>query len=135
MLSDDTLDALERDVTACDDARAALEDALDAAAAAEAPTDAHYTAIATALRNWQAAQQRYMDTVAASEASDAPTAGLLLKTKTGTDPANARRGLPGASVDGADQPFDMDLTGTRGQLLTTALTDYLPALSEQPPQK
>jgi hypothetical protein len=123
-LSDSTLAALEEHAEACNDARGALDDALDAADADGLSDDA-LREVAAALRDWQAAQQAFMDAVAASEVSDPSTASLLLKNATGTDPSNARCGIPGAYVDGTDQPFNLDLSGTRGQALTTAAMDYL----------
>jgi hypothetical protein len=33
--------------------------------------------------------------------------------------------VPGVSVDGTDQPFDVDLSGMRGSALTDAITTYV----------
>jgi hypothetical protein len=63
--------------------------------------------------------------VEASEVDDVSTVAMLLKMNHGVDATEARRGLPGLSVDGATQPFDLDMTGTRGTLLTTAATEYV----------
>mgnify|MGYP006270093095 FL=1 len=125
-LSDDTLAALESHVETCDDARDALEDALDAAEA-QGLSDDTLRDVADALRTWRSAQQQFMDAVAASEVTDLSMASLLLKNDTGTDPSNARCGIPGAFVDGANQPFPLDLSGTRGQALTTAAMEHLDA--------
>lgn len=128
MLSDDTIAALEQHATACDEARAALEEALDAAERAGTLDDNTLRPVAKALKTWRDAQQAFMDAVERSEAPDVPMAALLLKQTADVDVSNARRGLPGASVDNADQPFDIDRTGMRGQALTTAATEVLPAL-------
>jgi hypothetical protein len=61
--------------------------------------------------------------VEASEAPDVPMAALFLKNNADVDATNARRGLPGAHVEGTDQPFDLDLTGTRGTILTNAIME------------
>jgi len=50
-------------------------------------------------------------------------ASLFLKNKRDVDATNARRGIPGAHVDGTDQPFDLDLTGTRGTILMNAVME------------
>lgn len=123
-LSDDTLSALEQHAEACSAARHSLDTALDAAEQQGLSKDT-LTTIADALRTWQSAQQRFMDAVAASEVTDVSMASLLLKNATGTDPADARCGIPGAYVEGADQPFPVDMTGTRGQALTTAAMEHL----------
>ncbi|NBB74296.1 MAG: hypothetical protein GVY35_11535 [Bacteroidetes bacterium] len=128
MLSDDTIATLEQHAAACDAARAALEDALDTAEQSGALDDDTLRPVAAALKEWRDAQQGFMDAVAASEAPDVPMAALLLKQTADVDVSNARRGLPGASVDNADQPFDIDMTGMRGQALTTAAMDVLPTL-------
>lgn len=130
MLSDDTLDTLESHVDACDDARDALESALDDADALgpDASPDqrqAVYQPIADAFGAWRDAQRAFVEAVEASEAPNVQMAALFLKNDADVDASNARRGLPGAHVDGADQPFDVDLSGTRGQALTTAAMEYL----------
>ena len=128
MLSDESLQTLERHVNACDEARDELQDALDAAesvgrdAPAEKKTEA-LEPVADALRKWQSAQQAFMDAVEESEAPDVPMASLFLKNDADVDATNARRGLPGAHVEGTDQPFDLDLTGTRGTILTNAIME------------
>jgi len=124
-LSDETIAALERAVADCDAARSDLEDALDAAEEAGQPTDNHLRDVAEALTHWQEAQEQFMDAVAESEAPDPSMAAMLLKRTADVDATNARMGLPGAHVDGADQPFELDMTGTRGQALTTAAMNYL----------
>lgn len=128
MLSDDTVNELERHVEACDAAREALEDALDAADAADTLDDDVLRPVAVALKDWRDAQQAFMEAVERSEAPDVPMAALLLKQTADVDATNARRGLPGASVDGTDQSFDLDMTGMRGQALTTAAMEVLPTL-------
>jgi hypothetical protein len=80
--------------------------------------------VADALRDWRDAQQAFMNTVEQSGAPNVEMAALLLKSNHGVDSDNARRGLPGASVEGANQPFDVDTTGMRGEVLTRAL-DHL----------
>ena len=129
MLSDDTLATLDNCAADCDAARSDLESTLARAERADTD-DARAEALkaaADALQDWQNAQQQFMDTVAASNVSDIAMATLLLKNKTGTDAMNARRGLPGASVDGTDQPLDLDLSGMRGSLLMEAVTTHLEA--------
>lgn len=123
-LSEDTLATLEEHAEACDDARKALDDALSHAEAAGL-SDAAVRDVADAIQKWQTAQEGFMDAVAHSEVTDVSTASLLLKSTTGTDPSNARCGIPGAYVEGTDQPFPLDLGGTRGQALTTAAMEHL----------
>jgi hypothetical protein len=130
MLSDDTIATLEHHATACDAARSALEAALDDAEEAGSLGDDTLRPVAVALKEWRDAQQAFMDAVDQSEAPDVPMAALLLKQTADVDVSNARRGLPGASVDNADQPFDIDMTGMRGQALTTAAMDVLPSLDQ-----
>lgn len=131
MLSDESIKELERHVRACDEARASLDAALDEADdASSAGSDAPLKKVAAILAEWQAAQRRFMQAVEDSEAPDAPMAALLLRNKEEIDATNARMGLPGAYVEGADQPFDMDMSGTRGQVLTTAAMEYLPDAEE-----
>lgn len=130
MLSDDVAQELEQHAEACTAARKALETALDKAESLshgmpDAERDALLAPVAEALSDWQAAQQRFMNAVERSEAPNVSTAALLLKNNLEVDTTNARCGLPGAHVDGADQPFVLDLTGTRGQALTTAAMEYL----------
>lgn len=128
MLSDDTVTQLEQHVEACDAARTALDEALDAAAQANAMDGEALRPVAGALKDWRDAQQAFMNAVAQSEAPDVPMAALLLKQTADVDATNARRGLPGAAVDGTDQPFDLDMSGMRGQALTTAAIEVLPTL-------
>jgi len=124
IVTDDTAAELTAAVEACDEARAELETALDAAAA-EGDDEEHLQAVASALEAWRDGQRRFMELVDASEASDVATAAMLLKMNHGTDSTNARRGLPGVHVDGTDQPFDVDMSGTRGTVLTTAAMEYV----------
>lgn len=128
MLSDDTIADLEQHVEACNVAREELEVALDEADAADTLDDDVLRPVAQALKDWRDAQQAFMEAVAQSEASDVPMAAMLLKQSAGVDATNARRGLPGAPVEGTDQPFDLDMTGMRGQALTTASMEVLPTL-------
>ncbi|PSQ85954.1 MAG: hypothetical protein BRD42_06875 [Bacteroidetes bacterium QS_3_64_15] len=123
MLDDDSLAKMETAVRACDEAREALIDALDADDATSTPSV--LDPVGTALEDWRDAQQRFMALVDASNASDPATAALLLKTNHGIDASNARCGLPGTDVDGADQPFPLDLTGAQGMILTQAATEHL----------
>jgi hypothetical protein len=126
MLSDDTLQELERHVNACDEARDQLQSALDEAedVGTDAPAETKAAAlepVAEAIKQWRNHQEAFMDAVEASEAPDVPMAALFLKNNADVDATNARRGLPGAHVEGTDQPFDLDLTGTRGTILTNAI--------------
>lgn len=127
MFSDDTVQALEAAVTTCDAARRDLEAALTRAEKSDgdADYDEALQAIATAIQEWGAGQEQFAEAVEASNAPDIPMAALLLKNETGTDAMNARRGVPGVSVDGTDQPFDVDLSGMRGSALTDAITTYV----------
>jgi hypothetical protein len=125
MLSDDLVEELRSAVTECEAAREALQSALDDAENSPDAEDAQLRAIAEALEAWRDAEQRFMDAVQASEVDDVSTAAMLLKMNHGVDATEARRGLPGASVEGATQPFDLDTTGTRGTLLTTAATEHV----------
>jgi hypothetical protein len=116
MLTDDTIDDLKIAVDACNDARSALVDALDAAEANDGDSTAEASVlepVGSALADWRDAQQRFM------------TAALLLKTNHGVDASNARCGIPGTDVDGADQPFPLDLSGSQGMILTQAATEHL----------
>ncbi len=123
MLTDDQVSEMEDAVSACEEARSALIEALDAAEGD--PTDEQVQAVGEALEAWRDAQQRFMAAVESSEVPDVSTAGMLLKTNHGVDATEARRGLPGVHVEGADQPFDVDLSGTRGSVLTTAAMEYV----------
>ncbi|WP_263788478.1 hypothetical protein [Salinibacter grassmerensis] len=127
MLPDESLDEITAAVQACDDARSALVDALaDADAADDALADpASLKPVGRALSNWRDAQERFMAAVQAADASDPATTALLLKTNHGVDASNARCGIPGTDVEGADQPFPLDLTGTKGMLVTQAATEHL----------
>jgi len=124
-MNDELVSQLEEAVDVCEAAREDLEAALSAAEQSGDPTDDHFQAVADALEDWRDGQQEFMDAVAASDASDVATAAMLLKMNHGVDSMEARRGLPGVPVEGADQSFDMDLTGTRGTLLTTAAMEYV----------
>ena len=117
MLPDDALDEITAAVQACDEARSALVGAL-ADPAALGP-------VAQALADWRDAQERFMAAVEAADASDPATTALLLKTNHGVDASNARCGIPGTDVEGADQPFPLDLTGAEGMLVTQAATEHL----------
>lgn len=128
MLSDETVAELEQHAEACDAAREALDEALDAADAADTLDEKVLRPVGVALKDWRDAQQAFMDTVEQSEAPDVPMAAMLLKQTADVDASNARRGLPGAPVEGTDQPFDLDMTGMRGQALTTAAMEVLPDL-------
>jgi len=128
MLTDDTIDDLKIAVDACNDARSALVDALDAAETHDGDSTAEASVlepVGSALADWRDAQQRFMTTVAESGVSDPATAALLLKTNHGVDASNARCGIPGTDVDGADQPFPLDLSGSQGMILTRAATEHL----------
>lgn len=123
MLTDEQISEIRDTVSACEEARAALIEALDAAEGDQ--TDEQLQAVGQALEEWRDAQRRFMSVVEDSEAPDVSTAAMLLKTNHGVDSTEARRGLPGVHVDGADQPFDVDLSGTRGTALTTAAMEYV----------
>lgn len=128
MIDDDTVDELEDAIRACNRAREALVDALDAAdaSAGEDLSDSSLLEpVADALGEWRDAQQRFMTAVEASSISDPATAALLLKTNHGIDASSARCGLPGTDVEGANQSLDLDLTGRWGGVLTQAATEYL----------
>ncbi len=127
MLPDESIDEIKAAVQACDDARAALVGALDDADATDdAPADpAALKPVGQALADWRDAQARFMAAVGAADASDPATTALLLKTNHGVDASNARCGIPGTDVEGADQPFPLDLTGAKGMLVTQAATEHL----------
>lgn len=128
MLTDESVEELGEAVQNCDDARKALVEALDAAEKhdGDATVDPSVMEpVGEALTNWRDAQQRFMAAVDVSGVSDPATASLLLKTNHGIDSSNARCGIPGTDVDGADQPFPLDLTGTQGMVLTQAATEHL----------
>lgn len=126
-MTDETIAELEAAVEACDAAREALTDALAAVDTHDgAPDDeAVLHPVGEALTEWRDAQRRFMTGVEASEAPDVATAAMMLKANHGIDSTNARRGLPGVHVEGTDQPFDLDLSGTRGTALTTAAMEYV----------
>ncbi len=127
MLPDESIDEIKAAVQACDDARAALVDALDDADAADdaLADSAALEPVGQALADWRDAQARFMAAVEAADASDPATTALLLKTNHGVDASNARCGIPGTDVEGADQPFPLDLTGAKGMLVTQAATEHL----------
>lgn len=128
MLADDTLDELKDAVRTCDRARDALIEALEGAEDYEGDPTAEpsvFDPVGEALQDWRDAQRRFMRSVEASGVSDPATAALLLKTNHGIDASNARCGIPGTDVEGADQPFPLDLTGTQGMVLTQAAMEYL----------
>lgn len=131
MLADDTVAELEDAVRACNEARGALEEALTAAQSYEGDAASEPSVlepVADAIEDWRDAQRRFMTVVDASGAPDPATAVLLLKTNHGIDAdrcRDARCGIPGTDVDGADQPFDLDLSGVRGMVLTQAATEHL----------
>ncbi|MBB4090009.1 hypothetical protein [Salinibacter ruber] len=127
MLPDESIDEIKAAVQACDDARAALVDALDDADTADdaLADSAALKPVGQALADWRDAQARFMAAVDAADASDPATTALLLKTNHGVDASNARCGIPGTDVEGADQPFPLDLTGAKGMLVTQAATEHL----------
>ncbi|MCS3634057.1 hypothetical protein GGP57_001378 [Salinibacter ruber] len=127
MLPDESIDEIKAAVQACDDARAALVDALDDADTADdaLADSAALEPVGQALADWRDAQARFMAAVDAADASDPATTALLLKTNHGVDASNARCGIPGTDVEGADQPFPLDLTGGKGMLVTQAATEHL----------
>jgi hypothetical protein len=124
MLTDDVIADMEAAVEACEAARSDLTAALAEADGGD-PSDDALRAVGTALEAWRDGQQQFMSAVEASEASDVSTAAMLLKMNHGIDATEARRGLPGVPVEGADQNFDLDLSGTRGTVLMTAATEYV----------
>ena len=128
MLADDTVDELTDAVQACDQAREALSEALDAADASGGgaqPDPSDLAPVAAALEDWRDAQQQFMTAIEDTGASDPATAALLLQTNYGVDASNARCGIPGTDVEGADQPFPLDLSGAQGMVLTRAATEHL----------
>ena len=126
-MTDETVAELEAAVTACDEAREALTEALAAVDGRDDATDdeALVRPVGEALVDWRDAQRRFMDAVADADVPDVATAAMMLKMNHGVDATNARRGLPGGHVDGTDKPFDLDLSGTRGTALTTAAIEYV----------
>lgn len=128
MLADDTVDDLTDAVRACDQAREALLEALDAADASGGGTQSDpsdLVPVGAALEDWRDAQQQFMTAIEDTGASDPATAALLLQTNHGVDASNARCGIPGTDVEGADQPFPLDLSGAQGMALTRAATEHL----------
>ena len=125
MLSDEHVDDFEKAVSACEEARDNLESALEEAEKSGEPTEQQLKVVGTALTDWRDAQRRFMAIVEAAAVDDASTAAMLLKMNHGIDATEARRGLPGVHVEGANQSFDMDLTGTRGTVLTTAAMEHV----------
>lgn len=127
MIPDESLDELKAAVEACDEARTALVNALeDAEAVDDTSADpSSLEAVGSAVADWRDAQERFMTAVETADLDDPATAALLLKTNYGVDASNARCGIPGTDVDGADQPFPLDLTGSKGMFLTQAATEHL----------
>ncbi len=127
MIPDESLDELKAAVQACDDARTALVNALDDADGVDdASADPSVLEpVGRAIADWRDAQERFMAAVEAADVADPATAALLLKTNHGVDASNARCGIPGTDVEGANQPFPLDLTGSQGMLLTQAATEHL----------
>jgi hypothetical protein len=129
MLSDEIRTEIEEHVRACDRARDALEDALSTAQTRGIEGEKGeevLRAVGEALGAWRDAQVRFMDAVEKSDAPSVEMAALVLKQNAGIDASNARRGLPGTDVDGADQPFGIDMSGDRGAALTEAAMNHLP---------
>lgn len=127
MFTDTQVSEFETIVEECERARHTLQSALEAVEAGEEATDDQLQEVADALEDWRDAQRQFMDKVEKSEAPDVSTAAMLLKTNYGIDTSEARRGLPGVHVRGADQPFDLDLSGTGGSVLTTAAMEFVSA--------
>ena len=125
MLSDDIAEKMTAAVEECESAREKLLSALVEAENVEGPSADELGPIGEALEAWRDGQQRFMAAVEESDVSDVATAAMLLKTNHGIDSTEARRGIPGVHVEGANQPFDVDLSGTRGSLLTTAAMEYV----------
>lgn len=128
MIEDETVNELKGAIRTCNQAREALVEALEAADASSGDVlsdPSILKPVGDALGEWRDAQQRFMTVVEASGVSDPATAALLLKTNHGIDATNARCGLPGTDVDGADQSLDLDLTGRWGGILTQAATEHL----------
>jgi hypothetical protein len=126
-MTDETAAKLEKAVEACDRAREALEEALQAVDQHDgaADDDTVLEPIGEALSNWRDAQHQFTATVEEADVPDVATAAMVLKMNHGVDATNARRGLPGTTVEGTDKPFDLDLSGNRGTALTTAATQYV----------
>lgn len=127
MFTDAEVSAFEEIVEGCEEARHTLQAALTDVESGDEATDKQLQDVAEALENWRDAQRRFMNKVEESDAPDVSTAAMLLKTNHGVETSEARRGLPGVHVRGADQPFDLDLTGTRGSVLTTAAMEFVTA--------
>lgn len=128
MLSDDLVAEMEEAIQAANNARTALEEALDAVDTYDGdPTSASdiLKPVAAALEKWRDAQQRFMGAVEEADVPDVSTAALLLRTNHGLDATNVRRGLPGVHVEGTDQPFDVNLEGHRGTVLTQAAMHHV----------
>lgn len=131
MLSDSIARKMEAAAASCDEARDALEGALSAVERDGEATDEHLRSIAEALEAWHDGQRAFMRLVDAADVSDPSTATMLLKMNQGVDASNARRGLPGVPVEGADQSFDVDLTGRRGGALTEAAMHHVSPPEEE----
>ena len=117
---------LEAAVENCSSARSALTEALAGIDSMEdADSEEALRPVADALEQWRDAQQQFMTTVEASDVPDVSTAAMLLKMNHGIDATEARRGLPGVPVDGADQPFDLDTSGVRGTALMNAAMNHV----------
>lgn len=123
-LSDSTLQTLKEAVRSCDEARFSVEEVLDEVAN-QGTNDQLLHRLGDALADWRDGQRRFVSAVAKADVADVSTAALLLKTNQGIDASNARRGVPGLPVEGADQPFDVDTTGRRGSAVLTAATSYV----------
>lgn len=128
-MTDEIVSELKAAVEACDSAREELAAAIQSAET-DGSTEAQLQSVADALEDWRDGQRQFMEAVSDSEAPDVSTAAMLLKTNHGIDSMNARRGLPGVHVEGADQPFDLDMSGTRGTVLTTAVMEYVSPAEE-----
>jgi hypothetical protein len=125
MIDDSIAAKMESAATTCDEARDALENVLAEVARDGESTDDHLRSIADALEAWRDGQRTFMQLVEEADVPDLSTAAMLLKTNHGIDVSNVRRGLPGVPVEGADQPFDVDLTGRRGGALTEAAMHHV----------
>lgn len=127
MFTDTEVSEFETIIEECENAREDLQAAIKAVENGDEATDEQLRQVAEVLEAWRDAQRRFMEAVDASDAPDVSTAAMVLETNHGIDTAEARRGLPGVHVRGADQPFDLDLSGTPGSVLTTAAMEFVSA--------
>jgi len=125
MLSENAVSQFQEAVRTCNGARSELEQALDSIPEKNPDDELYLRSVAETLESWRDGQRHFMEILEEASAPDLSTAAMLLKMNHGIDATNARCGIPGVPVEGADQPFPLDLMGRQGTVLTEAAMEYV----------